>query len=585
MNAVMEDFFLTGELHVLCQSPALCYSDIFIKNFSRVVFISGQHPHKGRHKDSFFIVGTNWRAVLTQLALVIPKIDSRVIISWVEGSDRETDKRDIDDVLRSSWEMLMVNVIVSLIPEFDNATEINLYTYFPFRNTSRCFDTSAVLVDVWVNSSFARKANLFPDDKVSNLNKCPLRVTSFEDEPQTWIGYRGGKPIIFGFASPLLKEVSLAMNFTIDAQLPTDYAFWGTENSGMFGDLRQNRTDIGFAETPLKAAVVDVSSCNVVSCVTWCVPTKYERPSAWEKLSREFSTLVWILLALNCGFVSCVIWIFSYVVPRETHHMTFINSFTLTISPLVGRGVQFLPISPTVRFIVGHWLLFSLVMSSAYQAGLHTANTIPVSSTRIETLRDLENSNLEIFLSEDMMTLLIQSTVDNPELQIFLQRAKLHKDSVANILEEMSKNGNVATLISQDYCRYFKKKHRSMGVDFPFALHGFTTYCLASPAVGYFSVRHGSPFALKIREYEKRLSESGILDKWLSKVSKRRRKQPEKLKSLTLQSVEPAFIVLLGGVITAVCAFAAERVFDRCIRKREKAKEDGQLVPCLVFYF
>ena len=96
--------------------------------------------------------------------------------------------------------------------------EVFIYTYFPFKS-NRCFETKPQLINKFMDKRFINDI-IFPD-KLHNLNKCPLKLTTWiippfvmnktnSFFPQTKVG---------GFEVIIMLAMSRRMNFTLDINL------------------------------------------------------------------------------------------------------------------------------------------------------------------------------------------------------------------------------------------------------------------------------------------------------------------------------------------------------------------------------
>lgn len=96
--------------------------------------------------------------------------------------------------------------------------EVFIYTYFPFKE-KQCQQTQPELINKFVDNHFISDV-MFPD-KLRNLNKCPLKLTTWHVPPFVINGtdfYNLGRNIT-GFEIIILLEISREMNFTLDISM------------------------------------------------------------------------------------------------------------------------------------------------------------------------------------------------------------------------------------------------------------------------------------------------------------------------------------------------------------------------------
>jgi hypothetical protein len=103
-------------------------------------------------------------------------MDGLFLLIFVNGSFPE-----IDLIVPHLWKNYTLNVNF-LIEELD---VVYLKTFVPFA-AGKCGDTSLKIINHFVNGSFAKAGEFFPQ-KLSNLYQCPVKVVTFDCPPMMMI--------------------------------------------------------------------------------------------------------------------------------------------------------------------------------------------------------------------------------------------------------------------------------------------------------------------------------------------------------------------------------------------------------------
>lgn len=96
--------------------------------------------------------------------------------------------------------------------------EVYVYTYFPFKE-NHCFKTKPEKINKFLGEHFENE-EMFPD-KLRNLNKCSLKLTTWDIPPfvMNQSDYYEPERNISGFEIIAMLEISQKLNFTLDINM------------------------------------------------------------------------------------------------------------------------------------------------------------------------------------------------------------------------------------------------------------------------------------------------------------------------------------------------------------------------------
>lgn len=325
-----------------------------------------------------------------------------------------------------------------------------------------------------------------------------------------------------------------------------------------------------------------------------CVVEKAKRiPSVLLPLS-SFKPHIWIYLFIT-AFISAVFWAFLRKMyetnvmrtHRERcdhrnndndaivykHHISggfylysqiLIDMFILMISAQMRRISKF----TSERCFICAISILSLVFVSIFQSNLATVYIKPLYYKDINTLSELDNSELRIGLK-------YQGLIDD----IFPANSSILFESLRNklllvnfsVMQYMVTNGNLATAtrkttISLDNAIYFRNNSLHLIPDCP------RVYNLA------YAVQRYSVFSPKINEILLQLLNGGIISKWIKdmnynqtmKVIRSNNGRTEIYKVLGNSDLELAYIILLIGITLSSVIFCLENYLARRIFKKKR---------------
>ena len=273
------------------------------------------------------------------------------------------------------WSIKAYNVVVMFE---DKNREVRVETFIPF-NSKKCFDTSPVVVNKFINGSFIKDIqSIFPND-MKNLFNCPIRVaTSNSSEPYVFVRKVNNDTInLSGRDIEFIESISKVMKFKINFMI-VDEGFFN-ENGTSKGPLRKlldKEVDFVIADFWLKKNRVkyfDATDSYISDFLVFVIPpgTGY---GPFEKFLLPLNPGTWTLVLIF--FLIACLAIF-YIRRRSQVTQDFVfgrnirHPYMNMLTAFVGGTQKRLPTRNFARFLLMSFLLYSLVIRTAYQGAYY----------------------------------------------------------------------------------------------------------------------------------------------------------------------------------------------------------------------
>lgn len=184
--------------------------------------------------------------------------------------------------------------------------------------------------------------------------------------------------------------------------IPSFDGYWGSlvngSWNGMVRMVMDGRADIGmspFTMTSLRETVIDFTSSYKNDYLTFVSPLS-ELLSKWKALLMPFTIAVWValLIAILLGIVTYVLLSLADYSESKKNPWNA-HSFFFIYNCLTKQSVKY-PSTNSQRVFALVWLLFCIIITSAYAGILTSFLTKQLRSTPIQTTPQLLNTNLPI---------------------------------------------------------------------------------------------------------------------------------------------------------------------------------------------
>ncbi|EZA50867.1 hypothetical protein DMN91_011411 [Ooceraea biroi] len=367
----------------------------------------------------------------------------RFIVLIVRSNDHnrlnESDMR-IDDVLKSLWsKRKMQSVFISemLVSDTSRINRV-IRTYNPFAKIN---DSEWGKIEI-VNVKTAKQASNILSHltyyRTKNLNGYELKVGLFErsqsikeitkDQPNIASYY---SDIFKGFDETVLNTITEYMNFKVKPIYSMNTFGYQLSNGtyvGAIGDIVHGRTDICFVTFFVKKYNVntseDVEFSTYVEFDRVCVIVpKAPKVPKWLRIYHFFPLSVWVCLMLS-HILTYLMWYFLQVFALERSicevdkyvmfaFRTERTSFLTMVyrSFLLNAGCpQKLPNTNAERILLTGILLANVTLVGIFSGILYNSFAHDMYYPDIDSLRDLDASELPILLSSFSLTDLFDSS-------------------------------------------------------------------------------------------------------------------------------------------------------------------------------
>jgi len=387
-------------VHLICSASSYCPSHI-IKMFPGIAWTFYD-------KEETVVVAQEWQdfcvfaaddyATMAQL-LNRSQTCSKTKIILTFSADVSLEQ--MKALFTFAWHIGVVDIVLS--KRVDAFCEC--FTYIPFHR-GKCYDTTPVLLEKLPKAVLNSIVVYFPDEKISSLHSCELRVIY----DVVVNNLKSGTTVIrwYRLVSFLLK----AMN---------------SQNTAI--PLRNSR----FTSSPKNATLIGVSLFLRTSermqhfifgqiskgVVTGICLQKLPVPSVqWFRIFDTYSYAVWCCIVL----CFCVTVCYMYIALMGKRSLS--DNIFLWYQTLLSLSVRVSILRFRDRVFLSSWLLLCMVLNAAFQSDLSSELAVRFSTDAIENVGDFLRSDITIQLPEEHFNLLATYFWATPEFLPLLKKAK-----------------------------------------------------------------------------------------------------------------------------------------------------------------
>jgi hypothetical protein len=337
---------------------------------------------------------------------IYTKIDARnfqhhgyYIIVLINGKIDE-----IEIIFEKLWEIHIFNVIII----FEDINEhLQIFTFFPFRSSTDCSNTTPVLINKFVNQTFTEGIeNIFPS-KMTNLQQCEVKVATSDSKPPYIFKRisRSGKEKFSGRDFELLSVLSHNLNFKVNFTLLSEFGCILERNGkdGVMKHLEKNKSDIAIVDCWLRLArleLFDATTTYFYEKVVMVFPMEPEL-SSFRKMFYPLAIDSWIMLVsylavgvLSIFFINFLSRKIQNFVIGEHVKYPYMNM----LIGIVGQAQNKIPSTNFARFLLMNFLLFSLVIRTAYQGKLYQVMKSEIKFSEPKSINEMSERGYKFFV-------------------------------------------------------------------------------------------------------------------------------------------------------------------------------------------
>lgn len=420
-------------------------------------------------------------------------------------------------------------------------------------------------------------------NSVWQLNAYPLNVSMFEDNPialrtlpkllqDSKIYSKNSRPKIYGLDGVTIGYISQIMNFTIELCNISECQYYGmvSKNNTVIGSLGQiihRVIDIqANARFIIDYGVNDFEFTNQIYHDNVCVVVrKAPRVPVWLKILT--------LLENYTGIVILIVFIVAITINKwldnKRSSFSIVDSATeiycILITQPKGSSIRNNIISK--RILVGSTMLFSIIFSTIFIAGLYSAFRSTKHFPDVQTLEEVDKSGVRMKTSIDPFS--------GSQLELYkrLQKKLILNAKVSSDLNFVA-TGMGAGIVREANARFLISTNYTDSNGSPL-LH-IVPDCPKNMFLG-FIVQTGSPYLRSINYILAVFKESGLVNKWSNDFTDVARLELEAslhhgrkaMKVIDMGDVIAAFWILAFGFSIASIAFCVEIYkgnLKRCVK-------------------
>ncbi|XP_068207781.1 ionotropic receptor 21a-like [Palaemon carinicauda] len=406
--------------------------------------------------------------------------------------------------------------------------------------------------------------------------------TWYDDFPYLYQSKTEPEGVGDGVEVEMLDAIALVLNYSYTLTTEPPDLKWGAFDNGswtgMLGMVHRkdkNFTVNYFGITGERVNAFDASVSYWMEGFGMCMMSPPPLPK-WRGLYYPFTPNIWLAVVLTTVFV-----IILMAVQDRLQPTPFLKSFGETWSYMVrlnfNNSLPRLPHAQWQRIFVGFWCLYCFLIAAAYTANLIAFLTIPVFPLRIQTVKQLSESDYGVSMydyGEFVPGALISSK--DRYYRTLGEKLELHPDYDGAVRLMLA--GTHAYIESYSYNRIL------MSVEYQ-AKNSYMLREQLYPGHLCWYFQKNTAWKYKFDWGIQRLVESGLIAYWLKIKNEdflgrdfERRQQLESEErseqSLTLEHLQGAFFLLLIAWISSTIVLLVEILHNNCCQAEVVVKDE-----------
>jgi hypothetical protein len=468
----------------------------------------------------------------------------------------ENDAVNLSYVKHIFLELRHVMVYNALILVPNSEHRIQCYSWFPYNETAKnCEEIRDIfLLDTWVSyegsGMFVHNMFLYPEKFPKNIGGCLLRIATAIYPPFSFILRNDTRSLeVNGLEPQIIYYIAQELNASTEfRQYPYSefkYKLSDHDSDIAIGNLKYE------ADSSLQ---FEFTASHYTDTNTWYVPRALQCPR-WIIVPRVFAVSVWLLLFLTIVLSALVMRYLSGCLPlglpQDDKHHNILKYLCMSWSVVLGVPASVTPLRNPSRVLFFFLVIFSMAIDNIFQSYLTSFMVDPGFEHQIDTFRELAESDLNIFISENFEWYMYYTSVD---------RGKIVSRSDMNLLMQMAFENTSSALFSSSSTMSFTFGHNRS------KYHALSEYSLQMHSI--MLVKKGWPFLEPVNRVISRLVEGGIPSRIMRNITNREEYQYWRIgvwsliaeySSLSVERLQAAFLLLAAGLGVSVMAFAAEQ--------------------------
>ncbi|KAF5278944.1 hypothetical protein FQR65_LT15468 [Abscondita terminalis] len=143
--------------------------------------------------------------------------------------------------------------------------------------------------------------------------------------------------------------------------------------------------------------------------IAWLVPPP-KQISPLLILKIIFKPLIWVFVVMTLILTSLVWWLLANFFKPNSCFDIFFQLYSITVLGLINR----VPLRPAFRLVFISYVIYAIHIQIAFTSKLAQILTIPQYEPHIKNLQELDDSNLVVFITEDLFEWLNETEITSP---------------------------------------------------------------------------------------------------------------------------------------------------------------------------
>ncbi|XP_045128433.1 ionotropic receptor 21a-like [Portunus trituberculatus] len=452
-----------------------------------------------------------------------------------------------------------------VIKEFQEASGVSyeVWSHEVFRGD---VEERVRVVERWRQGEAQWGVDLFPD-KLSDFGGNELRALTFHYPPSIVESNKAAEGTqtqrFDGVEIRLMQTVAEVLNFRLHLANPSDGRMW----YGIFDDLQHRRAFMGAANffvTTSALQVVDMTVQHDVEpgCFITPLPAPLPRLVA---LVYPFTPTVWLVTvaSLVCGTLLLFgVSLAAYHLSRRHQRkpITYADSLLYGAGIFVAVGMPNVPRSNATRGYFIMWVWYGVLLTAVYRSSLTAFLTIPLAQTPIDTLHQLEASDIPAVGSVGINFLRQLEASSDPVVRRLANRYQaVSTPEEGLVLTAKRKYALMENRLFLDHAIAANFTNRLGEETLHVMRECFQAYRIA------LVMPKKSPYKPNFDAVVVQVVEAGLIRHWNEDILRRSRRvsteEPEDAdneRQFTVDDLQGAWLILALGYLTALTAFLVE---------------------------
>lgn len=447
--------------------------------------------------------------------------------------------------LRGDLDVILVGIIHNTV------TVSTLFPYGKDGNSCPRNNNSTDILDFWVNGTFIRKKNLFPEKLPRKFNNCTMRVGTYHNPPYFIVNQEGKASggIEYGMVEIIAEHLGMKIDYRIYNR--SDAWLWMEKDGpkGLSSDLRLGH--VWLTVSGFKNLVFTFPSLLIPHpFMTEHICFFFKNPkdvATWKLIFLGFNDVLWIILIATAFAFPCCLFLLArfqnYQHPFKKFSISIMSSYALLLS--FPSSVD--PRTIIFRLAFATWLFYTIHINLAYSAALKSLLTAGKTEPKMNSFEQLLKENIKTAVTQNVLYQTAQ--MDEPVI----------KDILANhivvagykvIYNQLKKYGNLSFLdIDLPFSYTVKKNNLSIYK---------SDLCLRFFYLGIM-LRRNHFMIQRVADLSFRITQSGFPEKFIKKyVEVASKPNLVKLRAFSILDLSGPFLILIIGCVFSTTLFFGE---------------------------